>query len=64
MLFQVAVTIKPVPGGWDDDLEERLVASIGVEAKTYSEAIEKLRKQNLDLSEFEDTTPVNSRRGT
>lgn len=65
MLFTVAITIKPVPGGWEDDLEERIVSSFGIEAKTYREAIEKIRKQSpqLETCQYDDTMPVNSRRG-
>lgn len=53
--YRVVITIQPVTGGWDED-SSRVVASMGVEANTYKDAVKQVRELLPIVSDLADPT--------
>lgn len=61
MYFSLKLELSSSNGGWDQDDVRRTVAHVGIEAKSFQDALQKLSKKYPELigTETKDTIDLN-----
>ena len=62
MYFSLKLELSTSSGGWDSDSVSRVVAHVGIEAKSFQDALQKLSKKYPELiitNEAKDTIDLN-----